>query len=157
MRGTSTRTSTLRAYRLQQGRQKKRKNYELVLYMAPYSEWTGCGSGITNNCEWLTPEKERRQILIRRSSGNTGQENKVLQQKKQKHLLPSQTMLYRRITMRTPSYVRGHAKKFQSENNTKRLQPPTGTCRQIIRRKCALLVARPARAPNRWVRTEAIL
>lgn len=25
--------------------------------MAPYSEWTGCGSGITKNCEWLNAEK----------------------------------------------------------------------------------------------------
>lgn len=29
----------------------------LVLYMAPYSGWMGCGSGITKNCEWLKAER----------------------------------------------------------------------------------------------------
>lgn len=103
-----------------------------MLYMAPYSEWTGCGSGITKNCEWLTPKK-RRQMLTGRNNESTAkeEEEESLQQENRKEFVAIKMMLYREITMRTPPYVRSHAKNSKARtNNTKRLQQPTGTCRK---------------------------
>lgn len=92
----------------------------LVLYMAPHSEWTGCGSGITKNCEWLTPKKERQQILTGRNNGSTAgkEEKESLQQETEQKLLPPKTMLYRQITMRTPPYVRSLAKNPNARTRT---------------------------------------
>lgn len=68
-------------------------------------------------------------------------------------------MLYRKIDYADTVICPKSRENIQSENNTKRLQPTTHRYmpQKTIRRKCALLVARPLRAPNRRVRTEAKL
>lgn len=160
MCGTLICTITLRAYTFTAGQSEKKKGRIeswLVLYMAPYSEWTGCGSGITKNCEWLTPKKERQQILTGRNSASTAKRRRrkfTATKNNRIGIVAIKTMLYghRHMSEAMRKSPKREREQYQAATTTHRYMP-----QKTIRRKCALLVARPLRAPNRRVRTEAKL
>lgn len=114
----------------------------LVLYMAPYSEWMGCGSGITKNCEWLKPpNKKRKQIPTSKNNVCTANEEKKKKftARKKKKICHANDAIQNSDCADT--VICPIACKNRARTIAKRLQhPPVHAAVAGIRRKCALLV-----------------
>lgn len=106
---------------------KKGKKQELVLYMAPYSEWMGCGSGITKNCEWLKPNNEKSRSFQAQKQWMYCAKREFTAEK-EKEFFAIKTRLYRTTAVRTPSYVRERTKSDLRQQYKAAITPP-GTCR----------------------------
>lgn len=134
----------------------------LLLYMAPYSEWMGCGSGITKNCEWLKAERRVKEDPYQGKKKNwvySTKEKVYSREKKEKErkkFCHENDAIQKRLCghRHMPDTI-----QQSSKNNTKGGYN-TGTYRsQWLANQAEMGFARgaPPRAPNRRVRTEAKL